>query len=152
MIKTVTADGWFVSRTITYEPGAPKGGTLSVHKGRWNGAKTRLGDWDGKTFQSDDEYERFCLEHGYLQRYYRVEHAIFRRVFRRKLEVFGAVWHHRIMHAESRKRVIEIADRAKAMVNKWSGNPLLACTWANGVYMMARRLRPELFEENGRGC
>jgi len=107
------------------------------------------GDHDGRPFSSDAEAEAFCLERGYTHRYFRVDHAVFRKKWRRPLYAFRRDWLQSIMSATCASDVLCTAESARGVVQRMSGDPLIACTWFLGVMTMARRLRPDLHKETG---
>jgi hypothetical protein len=74
----VTQDHWFVSTSFPvydkdYNVPNPDAVQLSVRSHRYGESKSKelRGYGDGKVFPSQEAADRWCLDHGYTQRYYR---------------------------------------------------------------------------------
>lgn len=139
------AGGWCVSHTTGAN--VPGGGArLSVFRlsGR-DALSYRRGDHDGRWFPSSEAAAAFTLERGYCAPHLRQDVGTFKLVHRVALRRIMLRARVRLDLAMVPAEVVDVADAVKREVLALGCGVLMPLAWSNGVYTMARRLRPGLF-------
>lgn len=139
------APGWSVSATTGT---GIAGAVLNVH--RWRaGERFRPGaggDLDGRAFPSLEAANAAAVQAGYTLPFRR-EHATWKASHRYLGRDWARIYVGQVRGAGSHADLVRAADAAKAYAMR-AGVPVLdASRYFGAVFTIARRLRPELFEE-----
>lgn len=132
------APGW--NSGCTTGTGIP-GARLSVFRPR-GGLRFQRGDHDGRLFPSAEAASAFALQRGYSVVYRDAGLGTFKRVHRVALRAIMRRARAAVLAAPDGRAVVAAADAVKLEVLALGGDVLRPLAWSNGVYSMARRLRP----------
>lgn len=139
---TCAADGWSVSYTTGWSvPGGMARLNVRRPSGR-DALSTRRGDHDCRVFPSCEAASAFAVERGYSAQHFRADKGTFKSVCRSDLRAIMRRARKQIDQAVLPAEVVGIADEVRHEAMALGADVLMALSWSNGVYTMARRLRP----------
>lgn len=146
LVEIVTANDWFVGSS--WPPGVL---STSRYHPKYRQSPERfnkeLPGNSGRMFKTREEMNEYCLSRGYLQRYVDQKISTFKTINRKGLRHAQRRMARWALNMTTYKELYDLSQDYRDFVRTLGLDALESLRFSNGIMIMFRHLRPELFKK-----